>query len=71
MLMVSSNYWNVIHGLRPSDVELDKEGGQIMSRLGKNMAWALKLVEHGKGIIDHPDAERKVVTNFVRKDLAE
>ncbi len=71
MLMVSSNYWNVIHGLRPGDVELDKEGVQIMSRLGKNMAWAMKLVEHGKGTIDHPDSERKVATNFVRKDLAE
>lgn len=66
MLMVNGNYWTVIHGLKPGETEQDGEGKQIMSRLGKNMAWALKLVEHGKGVVDHPEAERKVYTHFVR-----
>ena len=67
MLIATSNYWNVIHGLRPGEVEQDAEGKQIMSRLGKNMAWAMKLIEHGKGVVEHPEKERKVYTHFVRK----
>lgn len=66
MLIATSNYWNVIHGLRPGEVEQDAEGKQIMQRLGKNMAWAMKLVDYGKGVVEHPDAERKVYTHFVR-----
>lgn len=69
MLLATSNYWNVIHGLRSGEVEQDAEGKQIMTRLGKNMAWAMKLVEHGKGVVDHPESESKVYTHFVRKDL--
>ena len=66
MLMVNGNYWTVIHGLKPGEVDEDGEGTQIMSRLGKNMAWALKLVEHGKGVVEHPQAESKVYTHFIR-----
>lgn len=45
MLMPTSNYWNVIHGAAPGEVKGDEEGKQIMSVLGKNMAWLMKLVE--------------------------
>lgn len=66
MLIATSNYWNVIHGLRPGEALKDDEGKQIMSRLGKNMAWALKLIEHGKDDIQHPEADGKVFTHFIR-----
>ncbi|WP_430886084.1 flavodoxin family protein [Fusibacter sp. JL216-2] len=66
MLIATSNYWNVIHGLRPGEAVKDDEGRQIMSRLGKNMAWALKLIDHGKDEIKHPESEGKVFTHFVR-----
>jgi multimeric flavodoxin WrbA len=66
MLLPTSNYWNVIHGRMPGEVEQDAEGVQIMRVLGKNMAWLLKLVEHGKGAVPAPAAEKKVMTNFVR-----
>lgn len=66
MLMPTSNYWNVIHGTKPGEALKDKEGVQIMRVLGKNMAWLMKLVENGKGIIDEPEAERKKFMNFIR-----
>lgn len=45
MVMPTSNYWNVIHGTTPGDVEQYEEGKQIMRVLGKNFSRALKLVE--------------------------
>jgi multimeric flavodoxin WrbA len=64
MLIPTSNYWNVIHGLVPGDAAKDAEGIQIMQTLGKNMAWMLKMREQTKGI--EPRQEEKVFTNFIR-----
>jgi hypothetical protein len=66
MLMPTSNYWNVIHGTAAGEVHQDEEGKQIMRMLGKNMAWLMKLVEHGKGAVKEPERESKIFTNFVR-----
>ena len=66
MLLPTSNYWNVIHGARPGEVTRDEEGIQIMRTLGRNMAWLMKLVEHGKGAIAPPEKENKVWMNFIR-----
>ena len=66
MLIPTSNYWNVIHGARPGEATQDEEGVQIMRVLGKNMAWLMKLVEHGKGRIIPPEREKKIYTNFIR-----
>jgi multimeric flavodoxin WrbA len=66
MMIPTSNYWNVIHGTTPGDVLQDEEGMQIMRVLGKNMAYLMQLVENGKGKIDAPEMEKKVMTNFIR-----
>lgn len=66
MLLPAANYWNVIHGRSPGEVSQDLEGVQIMRVLGKNMAWLLQLVEHGKGIITPPEREAKIYMNFIR-----
>lgn len=66
MLIASSNYWNAIYGARPGEVARDEEGGQIMRVLGRNMAWMMKLVEHGKGAVAEPEMEGKVYMNFIR-----
>jgi multimeric flavodoxin WrbA len=66
MLIPTSNYWNVIHGRMPGEVVQDEEGAQIMRVLGKNMAWLLKLVEHGKGAVTPPEQEKKTFMHFVR-----
>ncbi len=66
MIMPASNYWNVIHGTAPAEVEQDGEGQQILRVLGKNMAWLLKTLEAGKAIVPEFSPERKILTNFVR-----
>jgi multimeric flavodoxin WrbA len=64
MIIPSSNYWNVIHGLAPGDAAKDEEGIQIMKMLGKNMAWMLKMKEQAKDI--EPEQAEKIFTNFIR-----
>ena len=66
MLMPASNYWNVIHGTKPGEATQDEEGAQIMRILGKNMAWLMQLVEHGKATIPPPERENKIYMNFIR-----
>lgn len=66
MLMPASSYWNVIHGTIQGEAEKDAEGVQIMSTLGRNMAWLMKLVEYGKGNITEPERVKKISTNFIR-----
>lgn len=66
MLLPTSNYWNVIHGTRPGEATQDEEGRQIMQTLGRNMAWLMKLVEHGKETIAPPEREGKIYMNFIR-----
>ncbi len=66
MVMPSSNYWNVVHGLKPGEMEQDGEGKQIMEVLGQNMAWIMKILEHGKQEIPAPEQVAKTMTNFIR-----
>lgn len=67
MPMVSSTYWNMVHGAEPDDVLQDKEGIQTLRNLGRNMAWLLKCIQVGKEQgINAPKAERGVRTNFIR-----
>ena len=42
MPVVSSTYWNMTHGNKAEDVQLDEEGLDTMKKLGLNMAWMLK-----------------------------
>lgn len=66
MPVVSSRYWNMVHGFKPEDVLADKEGVQIMHVLGRNMAWMLKCIEAGKKAgVETPPAEKKIFTNFI------
>lgn len=67
MPVVSSQYWNQVHGTNPEEVKQDLEGMQTMRTLGNNMAWLLKAIEAGKKVgIDVPEKEAKVSTSFIR-----
>ena len=44
MIIPGSIYWNLGLGSAPGQVESDKEGIEIMARLGKNMAWLMKKI---------------------------
>ena len=66
MPVVSSQYWNQVHGFTPEDVRKDGEGLQTMRTLGENMAWLLKCIEAGreKGI-SLPGYEERIATHFI------
>lgn len=67
MPVVSSQYWNMVHGNTPEEVKQDLEGMQIMRTLGRNMAWLLKCIEAGKKAgLSLPEKEERVFTNFIR-----
>lgn len=67
MPVVSSSYWNMVHGNKPEEVLQDLEGLQVMRGIGQNMAWLLKCIEAGKAAgIETPEIEKKIATNFIR-----
>ena len=48
MPIVSSVYWNMVHGNNPDEVVKDLEGINTVKVLAGNMSWLIKLIEHGK-----------------------
>ncbi len=67
MPIVSSTYWNMVHGMTAQDVEKDLEGLEVMRNGAKNMAWLLKCIEAGKnGDVKAPEITREHTTNFIR-----
>lgn len=66
MPIISSRYWNMVHGQTPEDVKRDEEGMQIMRILGRNMSYYLKCIEAGKEKgIELPKQEKTNYTNFI------
>lgn len=67
MPIISSRYWNMVHGTTPEEVRKDEEGMQTMRILGRNMAYYLKCIEAGKEKgIKLPKQETINFTNFIR-----
>jgi multimeric flavodoxin WrbA len=67
MPVISSKYWNIVHGQKPEEVKQDLEGLQVMRVLGRNMAWFLKCKEAGiKAGVPFPKQEKNIATNFIR-----
>lgn len=67
MPIVTSQYWNQIHGNTPQEAAQDAEGLQTMRTLGENMAWLLGCIEAGRRAgVPAPAYERKIATNFIR-----
>ncbi len=67
MPVISSRYWNMVHGSSPEDIMKDEEGLQCMRILAKNTAWFLRCVEAGKSAgVPMPETEKTIMTNFIR-----
>jgi len=66
MPVVSSQYWNQIHGSDACEAEQDLEGLQTMRTLARNMAYMIKAFalakENGLAL---PEREAQVRTNFI------
>jgi multimeric flavodoxin WrbA len=68
MPVISSRYWNMVHGAVPAEVKQDLEGLQTMRVLARNMAWFLKCKEAGmKAGVPFPEKEENIYTNFMRE----
>ena len=68
MPIVSSTYWNEVHGKEYDDVNNDLEGLQTMRNLGRNMAFLIKSIDLGKEEFGVPKIERDYITNFYEKN---
>ncbi len=66
MPVVSSRYWNMVHGHTPEDVMKDEEGVQIMRILGRNMAFLIRAIATERERNGLPEKEVTKYTNFIR-----
>lgn len=62
MPVVSSFYWNEVHGNKPEDVLADVEGVSIMRQLGRNLARAVKAYAAEPPV----EPVKREVMNFIR-----
>lgn len=67
MPVVSSTYWNMVHGGIPDDVRKDEEGLQTMRNLARNMAYLIRCRKAAaeQGILP-PKNEKTFRTSFIR-----
>ena len=66
MPIISSRYWNEVHGAVPEDVLQDKEGLYTMRVLGRNMAYFLHCQEAARNAgVALPKREEAIFTNFI------
>ena len=66
MPIITSAYWNMVHGNTPDEVRQDIEGMQTMRILGANMAYFIKSIKKAK--ITPPAPEEKIWFNFIRAE---
>ncbi len=67
MIVVTSQYWNQVHGNTPDEVRQDIEGLQTMRTLAENMRFVLRSIEAGRAAgVPQPTYEPKSYTNFIR-----
>ena len=66
MPIITSYYWNMVHGNTPEEVMQDEEGLSTMRQLARNMAYFLKCIEAGREKGLEHEVEPKARTNFIR-----
>jgi multimeric flavodoxin WrbA len=66
MPVVSSCYWNQIHGFTPEDVYKDEEGVRTLRVLANNMAYLIKCKVQSN--VPFPEEPPPAMTHFIRGD---
>ena len=66
MPVVSSQYWNSVHGKDKGQADEDEEGLQTMRVLARNMSFLIKSIALGKEQFGIPEKESRIYTNFVK-----
>ena len=68
MPVVSSQYWNMVHGANGGEVRTDLEGLQIMRTLARNLAYLLRCREAAEQAgVRLPDREKAIFTKYIRE----
>lgn len=63
MPLVSSQYWNSVHGRLPGEASADLEGLQTMRVLARNIVWMIRGLQSQP--VPPVESERQI-TNFIR-----
>ena len=66
MPVVSSQYWNSVHGRQAGEAKQDLEGLQTVRALARNMSFLMKSIALGKEKYGLPEKEPWVATHFIR-----
>ena len=66
MPIVSSYYWNSVHGRDKGEAVEDAEGLYTMRMLAKNMVFLMKSIALGRNEYGMPERETRKATNFIR-----
>lgn len=66
MPVVSSQYWNSVHGNNAEEAVQDEEGLQVVRTLARNMSFLMKSIALGKEQFGLPEKEKRVATNYIR-----
>ena len=64
MVLVTSDYWNAVHGADIGECKQDIEGVEVIEKLGRNIAWMLKVID--KAGIEPPETHHRTMFNYIR-----
>ena len=64
MVLVTSDYWNAVHGAEIGECKQDIEGVEVIEKLGRNIAWMLKVID--KAGIAPPETHPRTMFNYIR-----
>lgn len=54
----------MVHGADPGEAAQDEEGMAVAARLGRDMAWMVKVLHETK--LPAPEAAQRPMMNFIR-----
>lgn len=66
MVLVTSDYWGAVHGADPGEAMEDTEGVEVAARLGRDMAWMVKVLAATRDTLPPPESFPRTMTNFIR-----
>lgn len=64
MVIVTSDYWGAVHGADPGEALGDEEGMAVARKLGRNMAWMVKVLRDTA--VPAPEGGPRPMMNFIR-----
>ena len=66
MVVVTSDYWGAVHGADPGEAMEDVEGVAVAAKLGRNMAWMVKVLNATKETLPPPETGARPMFNYIR-----